>query len=49
MTSKNASRTVWALIIAIVAAFFLFVAFAGQAPTPQPQDEFRSEQIPVST
>ena len=49
MPMKNAARTVWVLVIAIVAALFLYVSFAGRTPTPQPQDEFPSEQTPPST
>jgi hypothetical protein len=49
MPAKNTSRTVWVLLIAIIAAVFLYVSFAGSAPKPQPQDEFPSEQTPPST
>jgi hypothetical protein len=46
---KNTSRTVWVLLIAIVAAFVLYISFAGRTPRPQPQDEFPSEEVPPST
>jgi hypothetical protein len=49
MSSKNTSRALWVLAIAIVAAFLLYVSFAGPAPKPQPHDEFPSEQVPVRT
>jgi len=34
------------LLIAIIAAVFLYVSFAGRAPKPQPQDEFPASQPP---
>jgi len=46
---KNTSRTVWVLLLAIIAALLLYVSFAGQTPKPQPQDEFPSEVAPPST
>jgi hypothetical protein len=46
---KNTTRTVWVLMLAVVAAFVLYISFAGGAPKPQPQDEFPSEQTPPST
>jgi hypothetical protein len=46
---KNTSRTVWVLIIAIVAVLFLYVSFAGRTPKPQPLDEFPSEQASPTT
>jgi|GEM_PF-1988548 len=49
MSSSNTSRALWVLIVAIVAAFFLYMSFAGPAPRSQPQDEFPSEQVPVRT
>ena len=44
-------RTWWLVALAIVAAFLLYVSFAGQTPGPKPQvqDEFPSEQAPPST
>jgi hypothetical protein len=49
MPMKNTARTVWVLVVAIVAALFLYVSFAGRTPKPQPQDEFPSEEAPPST
>jgi hypothetical protein len=39
------------LVIAIIAAFFLYISFAGRTPKPkpQPQDEFPSEEAPPTT
>ena len=44
-------RTWWLVALAIIAALFLYVSFAGQTtgPKPQAQDEFPSEQSPPST
>ena len=49
MPTKNTTRTVWVLVIAVVAAFFLYISFAGRTPQPQTQDEFPSEETPPST
>lgn len=49
MPMKNTSRTVWVLVIAIIAALFLYVSFAGRTPQPQPLDEFPSEEAPTPT
>ena len=43
--------TLWLVALAIIAAFFLYISFAGRTPGPRPQaqDEFPSEQSPPST
>jgi hypothetical protein len=44
-------RTWWLVALAIVAAFVLYLSFAGQPAKSQPQvqDEFPSEQEPPAT
>jgi len=46
---KNKSGTIWVLVVAVVAAFVLYLSYAGRSPRSQPQDEFPSEQTPPST
>jgi hypothetical protein len=51
MSTKNTSRAVLVLVIALVAALLLYLSFAGRAANsrPQAQDEFPTEQAPPST
>ena len=44
-------RTWWLVAFAILAAFLLYISFAGRTPGPRPQaqDEFPSEQAPPTT
>jgi hypothetical protein len=50
MPMKSTSRTVWVLIVVIIAALFLYLSLAGRpAKPPQAQDEFPIEEAPPST
>ena len=49
MPMKNAARTAWLAVLAVIAALFLYVSFAGRTPTQQPQEEFPVETAPPST
>jgi len=46
---KSFSRAVLVLVIVAIAAFVLYIGFAGHRPKPQPPDEFPTEQTPSST
>jgi len=49
MVVKDFSRAVLVLVIVAIAAFVLYIGFAGHRPKTQPQDEFPTEQTPPST
>ncbi len=49
MPMKRSTRTVWALVILAVAAFFVYVSLARRPGRQQPRDEFPTQTSPPAT